>query len=444
MLALRTSHRVQAAFDYQYRHDAIGHRLHVVFALVWCFFLAWPTTWVELAALPLYAFGLIRVLNVWRTWPSVLLSPPLILLYAWAAWNLLSLAWSADPRQGLEELGRLRFAAVVWMLWPVIDRRTWFIWTVAAGFLAGNLVQAAHLAGAWLDIPALQWGRLPDRYSAWWDPVVGGTLLVGALGLHLPAALMGRGRERLVAAAGAAATALAVLATGTRGAWIAAAALIALASAVALIRALRAGRTPSRRASLFALGALALVLLAGGLLVGPSVARRATEAWTEVTAALRGDYSSYTGARVLMNRLAIKAWAQHPVRGVGAGGYRDWVDREIDSWPTDGPRPPSHAHAHSTPLHVAATTGTVGLLIAAAFLAVTLAGALARDQLSPQWEPRALGSYAAGPAFALIGLALAGLFDVIHVNAQTAALLFTLVALSILPRPRPPQAALPA
>jgi len=46
-----------------------------------------------------------------------------------------------------------------------------------------------------------------------------------------------------------------------------------------------------------------------------------------------------------------------------------------------------------------------------------------------------LGSYDAGPAFAIVGLMLAGLFDPVHINAQTAAFLFTLFAICQYPRP---------
>jgi hypothetical protein len=49
---------------------------------------------------------------------------------------------------------------------------------------------------------------------------------------------------------------------------------------------------------------------------------------------------------------------------------------------------------------------------------------------------RLLALYDAGPPLALVGLAAAGLFDTIHVNQQTANLLFILLALCVPMRPR--------
>ena len=57
---------------------------------------------------------------------------------------------------------------------------------------------------------------------------MGGSVLVAGLGLHLPAAIMGRGWGRTLASGGAMVTALGILGTGTRGAWIAGLLLVML------------------------------------------------------------------------------------------------------------------------------------------------------------------------------------------------------------------------
>src|SRR5690606_40313370 len=61
------------------------------------------------------------------------------------------------------------------------------------------------------------WNRLPGRNSGWWDPVIAGSLLTAALGLHLPAALWGKKVWRALGIAGCAITLPGILATGTRG-----------------------------------------------------------------------------------------------------------------------------------------------------------------------------------------------------------------------------------
>jgi hypothetical protein len=433
---IRSPEAVEWTFLRQHRDDRVGHTIHVGLGLLWCVAVGSPTSVVELAAAPLYAFGLWRVRHVWRTWPAVLLSPQCLWLYAWAGWAAVTLAWSPDRRQGLEELGRLRFVGVMWMLWPVMDRRSWLIAGLAAGFIVGNVVQAGHVAGHFLDIGVLDWGRFADRYSGWWDPVVGGSLLCGALGLHIPAAMWGRGRERRLAAAGAAATVLGIAATGTRGAWVSSALLLAVGGVVGGIRWWRgassgSSRHTGRRAPVSALCIVLGVAVTAGVVLGPSLARRVHEARNEMAGMVeRDDYSTFTGARVLMWSEAIRAVAAHPVGGVGLGGYREWLRTRLAATPPDRPRPPTHAHAHSTPLHVAATTGLAGLMLAVGFAWVCLSGGL-RGCTGD-------GGYAAGPGFALLGLLLAGLFDTVHVNAQTVALLFTLAALTVTPRPRPP------
>jgi O-antigen ligase len=257
--------------------------------------------------------------------------------------------------------------------------------------------------------------------------VVGGSLLVGALGLHLPAALMGRGRMRMIAAAAALITLLGIFATGTRGAWLAAAALClgGVCTAIARIR-------PRRRM----LAAIAAALLVSGLAgaavwmaSGDGVKRRLEQASTEITRALKHqDYDSDTGARLRMARLAIQAVREHPVRGLGAGGFRPFMAEQLKSEPSSAR---IHAHAHNAFLHIAATTGLPGLLLAAAIMFTAIRGGLAG------LGREGLGTYAAGPAFALLGLLLVSPFDPVHLNAQTGAFLATLFALCLESRPAP-------
>ncbi len=59
--------------------------------------------------------------------------------------------------------------------------------------------------------------RLPGRNSGWWQPVVGGTMLTAGVGLHLPAALTGRGKWRLIGVFGLVASISGVAATGLAG-----------------------------------------------------------------------------------------------------------------------------------------------------------------------------------------------------------------------------------
>jgi O-antigen ligase len=263
--------------------------------------------------------------------------------------------------------------------------------------------------------------------------VVAGSLLTGALGLHLPAAIMGRGRVQILASIGAGVTLLGVFATGSRGPWLASGALVV----IALVVGVATIRPSSRRVRVMVVGGVIALAACGSawLLVGDSIGRRVSLARQEISGAIEEkQFTSDTGARLLMWWWALEAMGEHPVIGVGAGGYRAWVESHLVEQGIDPAERSTHDHAHSTPLHIGATSGVIGLAIGALLLATAMRGAL--EGLDRAF----LGSYDAGPAFAIVGLMLAGLFDPVHINAQTAALLITLFALCQYPRPAPANA----
>jgi O-antigen ligase len=409
--------------------DPFGDRVHTGLALLWCLCLGFPTSVVEIASIPLIVFFLLRTPKIWRTWGSFAVQPLTLAVGAWVVWQALTLLWTPDLNRGLQELAANRWVWAIWMLWPVMHHRPGLIAAICVGFLLGNLSQAGHALGKASGIEWLTWPRLENRNSGWWDPVVGGSLLTGVLGLHLPAALMGAGRARLLGLAGGAITLVAIFATGTRGAWIASGLLIGVSVLAAAAQAI-AGRGKVRRGTFGVVAVMLLVLAVAGALLRGTIVERYQQGRREVGAALRsGDYASDTGKRLLMWRAAAQAAASNPVLGVGAGGYREW---SLEHVRVNGAPPPAdaiHVHAHSAPLHIAATTGALGLALAGAVLGFALVGGLR------ELRPAELGTYAAGPVFGIAGLMLAGLFDPVHLNAQTAALLFTFLALCFESRP---------
>jgi len=188
------------------------------------------------------------------------------------------------------------------------------------------------------------------------------------------------------------------------------------------------------------LGAVLLVtaVFAGAvfLVKGDTILRRAAQARAEIARATNldhPDFASDTGARVLMGVLAIQAFKHHPVIGVGAGGYQPWAREQFRAAGLDPDVAPIHKHSHSAPLHIAATTGLIGVLLAGLVGAIALKGGFA--ELGPPGPTTGMGSYAAGPAFALLGLLLAGLFDPVQLNAQTGAVMAALMGLCLVSRP---------
>jgi O-antigen ligase len=414
--------------------DGPGQVAHAILGSLMSFLIAFPTTWVEFAGVPLLVFWVVRLRRTLPTFFDVVREPISVIVLALAAWSAISLSWSADPALGAGQLASLRWVWMLLLLYPILERRRWLILALAAGFMIGNLSQVSHAIGRWQGIEWMTWKRLPDRNSGWWDPVVGGTMLVAALGLHIPAALFGRGRWRWIGVAGVSGTAVAIGATGTRGAMLAGTALLLLAG---LWWVVRGGRGAMQRALI---AGLASVLVLGGVWIaaGDSISRRVDLARADLSAAIdRGEFTSDTGARVIMAWWAIEAVREHPIAGVGYGGFRAWSSEQLRSQGVDPASRSLHDHAHNALLHQAATTGLVGLGLALAVVGIGLRNAahIARRGMEAAAGLSTAGAniYLAGPLCAMVGLLLVSVFDSIQVNAQTAAVGLFLLAITACP-----------
>jgi len=406
-----------------------GWWLHLSFALWWCLFMAAPISVLELVGIPLWIIFLLRLPRTWWiTGAHTLRQPVFTFLLPLLAWQMLSLTWAPRGGLGWAEIEPWRWIWVPFILAAVLDARRWLVGALCIGFLLANLVQIVEFAGKQTGADWLVIRPEPDRSSIWWHPVVAGSLLTAMLGMHLPAALTGQGRWRWIGLGGAALSAVGVMLTGTRGAWIASLALVLLALGWAAwqIRP----RTRLVRPALALAGLAAVVSVALWLAAGDEIGRRVQAGYDEVAAALHEDnYDSHTGARILMGKMALEAVATHPIRGVGAGGFRAWSQARLQARGMPERAKLIHPHAHSAPLHLAATAGLVGLGLALGAVVFALRGAFAPSAI-PGAEQRASNPYDLGPAWALLGLLLAGAFDVVHINAQTAAMLFLLLAIT--------------
>lgn len=439
--------------------DPLGLKIHLAFAALACFFAGWPTAYVSWAALPLLIVFIVRMFTHHKSLGPLFYDPISWLTLAWSAWLALSLLWSRDRATGLDEVGQLAWGLYIPLLYPVLDRRRVLIAALILGILCGNATQLAHALGLRFDLHWLTWNRLPGRNSGWWDPVVGGSILCAALGLHLGGLAFGRSlRERCIAAAGTGITIIALVATGTRGAWIGAVGLVLAMTLVAMLSLARHTTNTRRRmprkevAALIAAMLIAGLLWAGfGLAFDRLVEPRFRSAVKEVEAALDGrDYNTDTGRRIAMWQWAWAAWRCEPILGVGAGGYRAWVQHEAalhasadpNACPHHGPLTRGgadvHDHAHGTIQHAAATTGAIGAAILLVLGRFAFLGGFKPVLTRPRedrWTTES-GYERAGPGLALLGLACAGIFDSLTVNQQTWNLAMILVALSVSCRPR--------
>lgn len=411
-----------AAFERMHLRDAIGDRIHLVFAFLGIVCLFGPVTITEIALAPLAVFFVVRVFNTLPIWIHGFGQPVSLAVIALAIWMILSLQWSGDPSLGWEEIAQLRWFLLAGLLFPVIEKRIVLIFAMCLGVAIGQLAQILDAVNGF-GIPLLAdlVENHSGRISGWWHPVVGGSLLVGGLGLHLPAALLGAGRSRVFGVLGSLAVVIGIIATGTRGALIAAALLLVISAVFALfIKRIRV------KNFIFLAGLALIVVVVAGLVMRSAIESRLDETRAEVREIMNGQYDSYTGLRVRMAQLALDAGSQHPIGGVGAGGYQHWANQQD---PDSG----AHAHAHNSVLQIISTLGGIGLFLWTMIIVIMIRSAWRI------WDRDVEGVYGLGPMFAIIGIVLASITDSIQINAQTAAMLATLAALCPSYRPNHPK-----
>ena len=431
--------RAQRAYASQVIRDKLGYSVMIWMNAVMMALACLPDRTVEISVLAVQVYWIMRLWSTWRTAWRPMFMPLGLALAAFVFWSMIATSWSLDPHHGWNEFGKLRWLSFVLVLWPVMDQRAVLIRGLCAGLLLGNLSQVGLAIARHFNIynpyefftgHTLDWMTDHDRLGGWWHPLAAGSMLVAALGLHLPAALMGAGRTRVVAAVLAAVSLIGIIATGTRGALLAACGLLFIAAVVMVIKARPKLRT-------LGLGFAALVIV-GGLgmaTLGGRIMRRADMAIREVSDALHGqNLTSDNGARVQMAQWAIQAVRERPLTGIGAGGYQAFCRAQLVAAGKDPESVKTFEHAHNSLLHIAATLGLVGVGLALCVVVTSLWGAFA-DLSREQW-----GTYAAGPGMALVGMYLVSMTDPVHFNTQTAILLGILLALSPVWKPARPAA----
>ncbi len=393
--------------------DRIGDRIHLVLACIAMIGIAGPVSVVDIAVMPLAAFFMVRVINTFPIWIHGFGQPFVLVSLLLAGLMGLSLLWSPDVHAGLEHLSEMRWLMLLGFVFPVIEHRRLLIACLCFGFVIGYGAQVVDafdgFGNQWL---ADRLWHEPERISGWWGPAVGGSMLVAALGLHLPAAVMGSGRGRMVGLIGSAVTIAALIATGTRGAWIAGVLLVV----ISLVVAGGLGKLKPR-AVLVGGGVIAVVIVTMALVGGDAISQRLGNARDEITRAIDGDISSPTGARMSMGHQAILAGAGRPVHGLGAGGFGIWM---VESTADDTD---DQAHPHSTLLRLWSEHGWPGVLIGVLLGAVLLVNGW-RCVPAPD-----RGTYLMGPFFAALGLVLVSGFDSVLINVNTMAMVGVLAAL---------------
>ena len=267
-------------------------------------------------------------------------------LAAFLAWSGLSLLWSDGPRQGAVSLAAffLPFGLLALMVARLPWQRRW---------LKALTVELIAMAAAFAAIGAWQWATrdvfwnpkviVSNAYapffrvnSVFWDPSIYGRFLVVAIVVALVVALYGTRPDWIYA--GVAIVAL----------WIGLLFSFSQSSFVALIAGVVGAIALSwPRRWVVVLAGAAVVLLAAGFVV-PSV-----------RAEILDNTDRATGNRSSLVREGTRIAVEHPLGGVGLGGFKRAYGERVGFRAAD----PARAASHNTPVTVAAETGLPGFLL---------------------------------------------------------------------------------
>ncbi|MBL1217171.1 MAG: O-antigen ligase family protein [Planctomycetes bacterium] len=423
--------------------DRIGDQVHVYLAGLWGVSIilgTFPAAFMTAAGA---AYAILRVWATNPTYGQLFRSWLFRLLFLILLFSTLSLFWSVDVPQGLDELNIFRLhIPFLLAAWPILHKRG-RLWLTAGVCLSAVIAAGAQVAQA----SGLEFGwydpGVPNRYPGFVHPssttVV--QMVVGCFGIVW--LCHGRSwRARIAGLVVLAACVTGLILAGSRASWIAAAVawpLTLLSSAAVPIISGTAGRR-----AIASIGGVLLVPAISIMIVviakRDSVLQRFDAARTEISAAwVDGDYRSDTGARLFQIRLSWDLFRHRPMIGHGLGSYRQTaveVARSIPVSPpdedkTDGtlrqnPRPVLE-HPHSAVLYTAVTTGVVGLGLWFAFWL-----RLFLRSVTCMRVPAGQSYYIALPAI-VVGLAVSYLLDCQNLSAPGTSILMFVACLALRP-----------
>lgn len=339
-------------------------------------------------------------------------------LAAFVLWTGLSLAWTVDLTKGSIFLAAfvfpfgllaIGFARLPW-------RGRWLTW-LWGGLVATALAYAAVGGYQWAtrDVfwnPNVIVGNAYAPFfrvnSVFWDPSIYGRYLTVAILVTLAGILLGgvRGRHNLVLYAVVVATWCGLALSFSQSSFLALAVGVAVAAAVAW----------GRRAVL-ALVALGLLAVAVSLAVPPVRG--------DIVDSSRRGLNKVTSGRSDLVSEGIRIAADHPVAGIGVGGFRREYAERTGVTGDD----PKRVASHTTPITVAAEGGIVGLGLFVWLVVAALGATL--FHVGRGFTSRA--SLAVGVAF--VAIAVHSLFYAAFIeDPMTWALLGMIGVVSLVPR----------
>lgn len=214
------------------QRDPRGDLVRIALAMFLLFTMSLTTAPSSVAFALLAVYTIIRLPWTNACYDPALRTTALRIALAWVIWCAVTIFWSSNREQGFDELSSTRMLLLPLMLWAVINRGPWLILAVLAGILAQNGVQLIH---ALKLTDALRHGE-GLRVGGLLHPIQTGVLCGCAVCWYLSAIIHEKSWRRWGAVMLAGIAFAGLIATGSRGPWLALAVALPLQVILIVIR----------------------------------------------------------------------------------------------------------------------------------------------------------------------------------------------------------------
>ena len=417
--------RIQKLMSYAQERDPIGDKIHTIFACAFFVTVPFNIPAASITFSVLVFYWLIRLPSTYRTLSLLTTNTIVIYLLLWFCWLSLSLLWSNNIDNGLDHLRSSRMMFLPILLWPIMHNWKKLVISALVGVAILNALQIS-------DFLISVFQKKPIERTS------------GFIGGHPPNAglwssfsfivlsswiftIQNKRKAIFISLILLAVSALfgSVLAGG-RGNFVG----LFVAVPVLVFCILKNSNTSPKKLVILLCGFAAIVSTVW--LVPP--ARKLTQVRTEQ--ALEGykkyieqdDPRTSTGIRLAWWSSSVRAFKNHPIRGVGLGGFPNWtvvddgLDGYVKRWPGFSKRvllEPSHPH--SMYFSTLAEGGLVGIgILIAVFICLCVASVYIGSSLSfgPIMLPLVLLWF------------IAGSFEIFQHHGQTLAMLGLLASIA--------------
>ncbi len=357
--------------------DLIGEPAHLAAAIFAIVCEAISTASASVGINILLLATLLRAPALVPSWRQMLSQTWFKLLLLWIAWMAISIAWSPDVPKGFDRFGHLKFFIWIPMLWPLYKQWRWLF----AGFLLSALVlqciQVAGAFGATHQMVAIQTGMRHPTMVGLWNAI--------ALSCWLFLAVSAGWQAMLLCIPLAVLSAVGFVWAGQRAALFGLLLEIAIANFVLAV----AVQGWMRRTCLRVV--LGLIVITGVyFLIGDKLTGKFLQLYNETAQTFEAsgggkdapELSVALECRLAMWKMSLIAWRQHPLFGVGYGGYQI-ATAPIEEIVYPGKDIHLFETPHSTYVMILTENGVVGLSLFLCYIAAFFVRAFRIIQVEP-------------------------------------------------------------